>query len=118
MVVIDLLTSMVHLTPSRTDYKARQVAELMFEAMYKLHGLPKSIISDHDVLFTSEFWQHLHKLMGTKLKLSSVYHPQTDGSTEGQLNCDPNVAAVYWSGPKRLGFKIAHSGVCHQFSKV
>jgi hypothetical protein len=77
-VVIDLLTSMVHLIPSRTD----EIAELMFEAVYKLHGLPKNIISDRDVLFTSTFWQHLNKLVGTKLKMSSAYHPQTDGSTE------------------------------------
>jgi RNase H-like domain found in reverse transcriptase/Reverse transcriptase (RNA-dependent DNA polymerase)/Integrase zinc binding domain len=81
-VVIDLLTAMVHLIPSRTDYNAQQIAELMFEHVYKLHGLPKYIISDRDVLFTCEFWQHLHKLIGTKLKMSSAYHPQTDGSTE------------------------------------
>ena len=54
----------------------------MFEDVYKLHGLPKHIISDRDVLFTSIFWGHLHKLMGTKLKMSSAYHPETDGSTE------------------------------------
>jgi Integrase zinc binding domain len=45
-VVIDLLTAMVHLIPSRTDYKAIQIAKLMFEAVYKQHGLPKNIISD------------------------------------------------------------------------
>ena len=47
-----------------------------------MHGLPKNIISDRDVLFTSVFWGHLHKLIGTKLKMSSAYHPETDGSTE------------------------------------
>jgi hypothetical protein len=73
---------MVHLIPSRTNYNARQLAELMFEEVYKLHGLPKNIISDRDVLFTSVFWDHLHKLLGTKLRMSSAYHPQTDGSTE------------------------------------
>ena len=81
-VVICLLTAMVHLIPSRITYNARQIAELMFEEIYKLHGLPKHIISDRDVLFTSIFWGHLHKLMGTKLKMSSAYHPETDGSTE------------------------------------
>jgi hypothetical protein len=73
---------MVHLVPSRTTYNARQIAELMFEEVYKLHGLPKHIISDRDVLFTSIFWGHLHKLIGTSLKMSSAYHPETDGSTE------------------------------------
>ena len=81
-VVICLLTSMVHLIPSRTNYNASQLAELMFEQVYKLHGLPKNIISDRDVLFTSTFWRRLHGLIGTKLRLSSAYHPQSDGSTE------------------------------------
>ena len=81
-VVICLLTSMVHLVPSRTNYNASQLAELMFEHIYKLHGLPKHIVSDRDVLFTSTFWKQLHRLIGTKLRLSSAYHPQSDGSTE------------------------------------
>ena len=54
----------------------------MFEEVYKLHRLPKNIVSDHDMLFTSMFWRHLNQLIGTKLKMSSTYHPQTDGVTE------------------------------------
>jgi hypothetical protein len=81
-VVICLLTSMVHLIPSRINYNASQLAELMFEHVYKLHGLPKQIVSDRDVLFTSIFWSRLHKLIGSKLRMSSAYHPQTDGATE------------------------------------
>jgi len=81
-VIICLLTGMVHLVPGRINYTAKQIAELMFKAVYKLHGLPKHIISDRDVLFTSTFWAHLHKLIGTQLKMLSAYHPETDGSTE------------------------------------
>ena len=81
-VVICLLTSMVHLIPSRINYNASQIAELMFEHIYKAHGLPKNIISDRDVLFTSAFWSRLHKLIGTRLRMSSAYHPQSDGATE------------------------------------
>ena len=81
-VIICLLTSMVHLIPSRTNYNAIQLAELMFEHIYKIHGLPLNIVSDRDVLFTSVFWNHLHRLIGTKLRMSSAYHPQSDGSTE------------------------------------
>ena len=73
---------MVHLIPSRINYNALQLTELMFENIYKVHGLPKNIISDRDVLFTSTFWRHLHRLIGTKLRLSSAYHPHSDGSTE------------------------------------
>ena len=81
-VVICLLTAMVHLIPSRINYNATQLAELVFENVYKLHGLPQRIISDRDVLFTSTFWTRLHRLIGTRLRLSSAYHPQSDGSTE------------------------------------
>ncbi|KAJ2971427.1 hypothetical protein NUW54_g12510 [Trametes sanguinea] len=80
--IIDLLTGMVHLVPSRTTYRARDVAELVFSEIYKHHGLPKAIISDRDVLFTSVFWTHLHKLIGVELRMSSAYHPESDGSTE------------------------------------
>ena len=81
-VVICLLTSMVHLIPSRTNYNASQIAELMFEHIYKAHGLPRNIISDRDVLFTSIFWRRLNNLIGTKMRMSSAYHPQSDGATE------------------------------------
>jgi hypothetical protein len=81
-VVIDLLTGMVHLIPARINYTTRQMAELMFEHIYKLHGLPKSIVSDRDSLFTSVFWKQLHELIGVKLRMSSAYHPETDGRTE------------------------------------
>jgi len=73
---------MVHLIPSRDNYNAKQMAELMFEEVYKHHGIPRSIVSDRDVLFTSTFWERLHELIGTQLRMSSAYHPQTDGSTE------------------------------------
>jgi hypothetical protein len=81
-IVIDLLTAIVHLIPSRTDYTTPQLAELIFAEIYKHHGLPKNMISDRDVSFTSGFWQHLHSLLGVKLCMSSAYHPETDGTTE------------------------------------
>ena len=81
-VVINLLTSMVHLIPSRAKYTAKKVAELMFESVYKLHGFPCRIISNRDVLFTSTFWQRLNKLIRPKLKLAGACHPQMDSTTE------------------------------------
>lgn len=80
--IIDLFSSMVHLQPARVNYKAPDMAELLFHAVYRLHGMPEAIVSDRDVLFTSPFWQRLHELTGVKLRMSTAYHPQTDGATE------------------------------------
>ncbi len=84
-VVIDHLTGMVHLMPSQINYKAKDVAKLVFAEVDKYYGLPKAIVSNRDTLFTSIFWSHLHQLIGTKLKMLSAYHPETDRLTE-QLN--------------------------------
>ncbi|CAA7268534.1 unnamed protein product [Cyclocybe aegerita] len=81
-VIIDLFSGLVHLVPSRTTYTAKDIAELIFSEVYKHHGLPRSIVSDRDTLFTSHFWEELHKLIGTKLNMSSAYHPESDGATE------------------------------------
>ena len=75
-------TSMVHLVPTKQTYGAAEMAEVIFEHVYKLHGLPERIISDRDSLFTSIFWRTLHGMLGTELRLSSSFHPQTDGATE------------------------------------
>lgn len=81
-VIIDLLTGMTHLVPSRQTYRAKDIAELVFEHVYCLHGLPKYIVSDRDSLFTSAFWERLNGLIGVQLRMSSAYYPQSDGSTE------------------------------------
>ncbi|EJD38758.1 DNA/RNA polymerase [Auricularia subglabra TFB-10046 SS5] len=80
-VIIDHLSSMVHLVPTRTTYTAKDMAEVIFEHVYKLHGLPERIVSDRDTLFTSVFWRNLHDLIGVELRMSSAYHPETDGAT-------------------------------------
>ena len=81
-VIIDLLTAMVHLVATRQTYKATDIAEVVFDSVYKLHGLPERIISDRDSLFTSHFWRKLHALLNVELRMSSAFHPQTDGATE------------------------------------
>ena len=85
-VIIDHLSSMVHLVPLHTDYHARDIAELMFENIYKLHGPPQVIVSDFDLLFTSGFWEHLHRITNSELRMSMAFHPQTDGATE-RVHC-------------------------------
>jgi hypothetical protein len=58
-------------------FTALSVAKLFLSEVYKLHGLPLSIIPNRDQIFTSNLWQELFKLVGTKLCLSSAYHPQS-----------------------------------------
>jgi hypothetical protein len=55
--------------------------------VFKLHGIPHSIVSDHVPTFTKTFWQELFKLQGTQLHLITTYHPQTDGQTEFVNKC-------------------------------
>ena len=81
-VIVDKLTSMVHLIPTTTVVSAKKLAEIYFERIFPLHGLPKAIVSDRDSKFVSKFWSTLHKILGTTLLMSSAYHPQTDGATE------------------------------------
>ena len=87
LVVVDKFTKYAHFLPLAHPYTALQVAQLYFNNIYKLHGLPSAIISDRDKVFTSNLWQQLFALTDTQLLMSSSYHPQTDGQTERVNQC-------------------------------
>jgi transposase InsO family protein len=76
------LTKAAHFIPVKTTYNSVVLAELYMSQIVCLHGVPKKIVSDRGTHFTSHFWQQLHEALGTHLKFSSAYHPQTDGQTE------------------------------------
>ena len=82
LVIIDQLTSQVHLVPTMTTITAKGVVWIVLKEVVRLHGIPESIMSDRDTLFISIFWKELQKLMGTKLLMSTAFHLQTDGATE------------------------------------
>jgi len=71
MVIMDLLTVMAIWYRAEQMYTAKDIAELMLAEVYKLHGLPRMIVSDRGVMFTSLFWMHLNKLMRVKQRMSS-----------------------------------------------
>jgi transposase InsO family protein len=81
-VVVDRLTKATHFIPVKTTYNSAVLAKLYMSRIVCLHGIPKKIVSDRGTQFTSHFWQQRHEALGTHLKFSSAYHPQTDGQTE------------------------------------
>jgi hypothetical protein len=82
MVIVDKFSKYAHFMPLRHPYTASKVADLFVDNVYRLHGLPLSIVSDRDPVFTSSFWRSVFRATGTKLKMSTAHHPQTDGQTE------------------------------------
>ncbi|GJY02551.1 putative reverse transcriptase domain-containing protein [Tanacetum coccineum] len=84
-VIVDRLTKSAHFLPMHEDYKMDRLARLYLNEIVARHGVPISIISDHDSRFTLMFWQSMPEELGTRLDMSTTYHPQTDEVGEGQL---------------------------------
>ncbi|GJP30128.1 hypothetical protein CLOM_g22514 [Closterium sp. NIES-68] len=82
LVVIDKFSKMGHFIPTHTTARTEQTAQLFVRHIISQHGIPTTLISDRDPKFTSKFWKELMSLLGTKLAMSSAYHPQTDGQIE------------------------------------
>ena len=81
-VVVDRFSKMAHFIPTQTQVNAPDLARLFLDNIVRLHGFPRSIVSDRDPRFLSNFWKELFSLTHTTLRLSTANHPQTDGQTE------------------------------------
>ncbi|GJU66838.1 reverse transcriptase domain-containing protein [Tanacetum coccineum] len=81
-VIVDRLTKSAHFLPMHEDYKMDRLVRLYLNEIVVGHGVPISIISDRDSRFTSRLWQSMQEVLGTRLDMSTAYHPQTDGQSE------------------------------------
>ena len=97
VVVVDKLSKLTHIWPTVTTVSAPQLAQQFFTNVVRLHGLPQSLVSDRDPRFTSLFWQELWRLCGTTLRMSTSFHPQTDGQTERQNRTLEDMLRAYVS---------------------
>jgi hypothetical protein len=82
LTVVDRFSKYCHFIPLAHPYSAESVAQAFFTEIVRLHGVPQSMVPDRDPVFTSNFWQELMRLMGTKQHLTSAFHPQSDGQSE------------------------------------
>nr|GEV70104.1 putative reverse transcriptase domain-containing protein [Tanacetum cinerariifolium] len=85
-VIVNRLTKSAYFLAIREDYKTEKLERLYINEIIVRHDVPVSIISDRDSYFTSRFWKSLQKALGTRLDLSTAYHPKTDGQRGNRLN--------------------------------
>ncbi|GJS44138.1 putative reverse transcriptase domain-containing protein [Tanacetum coccineum] len=81
-VIVDRLTNSAYFLAAHEDYNMDKLARLYIDEIVARHGVPVSIISDRDGRFTSRFWQTLQNALGTRLDMSTAYHPRTDGQSK------------------------------------
>ena len=82
MVVVDKLSKAAHFIPVKSTYKAINIAYIFMKEIFRLHGVPRIVISDRDAKFTGTFWRALFKGLDMQLNFSTAYHPQPDGQTK------------------------------------
>ena len=100
-VVVDRLSKSAHFIPIRTTNSASDLAPIYTREIIRLHGVPKTIISDRDAKFTSKFWESLQTSLGTEIRFSTAFHPQTDGQSERTIQTLEDLlrtCALSWQG--------------------
>ena len=104
LVLVDRLSKYAHFLPLAHPFSAATVAQAYFEHIFKLHGLPKTIVSDRDKIFLSKFWQELFSLLRVALHMSSAYHPQSEQMPRGSEQMPRGVSQVHdWGKTQGMG---------------
>ena len=85
--MVDRLSKYNHFILLKHPFKAKSISETFVKEIVRLHGIPKSVLSDCDPIFMSTFWQELFRMQGTQLYMSSSYHPESNGQTEVVNRC-------------------------------
>ena len=81
-VIVDRLTKSAHFLAMRMSFTLKEFCRLYVREIFRLHGVPVSIVSNRDPRFTTRFWKSFQKAMGAQLMMSTTFHPQTDGQSE------------------------------------
>ena len=118
-VVVDRLTKMAHFVPCKKTSSSEDTARLFLDNVYRYHGLPDDIVSDRGTQFVSKFWRCLFEILKVDIKLSSAFHPQTDGQTERvnqvleqYLRCSINYQQDDWTAYLPLA-EFAYNNTLH-----
>jgi hypothetical protein len=107
---VDRLTKYTHFFVISSEYKAPQVAKLFFREIFRLHNLPRVIVSNRDSRFLNAFWQDLFRVAGTELSPSTSYHPQIDKQTEIVNKWVEGYLCHFVSGQQRAWIRWLHLG--------
>jgi hypothetical protein len=108
--VVDRLTKFAHFFSIAIDFSSTQVAELFFREISRLHGVPKTIVSDRDSRFMSTVWQEMFRLVSTALTPSTSYDPQIDGQTKIVNKLVEGYLRNYVAGQQKVWVKWFHLG--------
>jgi transposase InsO family protein len=95
MVVVEKLMKDAHFIPLKTTHKATDVADIFMKEVAQLHEIPKTIVSDRDSKFTSNFWKGLFKGFRMSLNFSTTYHPDSDGQIERVSKVIEDILRMY-----------------------
>ena len=87
MVVVDIFSKYSHFVPLHHPFTAMTVARQFMDNVFKLHGFPQAIVTDRDKIFTSALWKELFHIADVELRMTTAYHPQSDGQTERVNQC-------------------------------